>query len=116
MVGFLVGVITGFAAGMAAAVLAAGKSSGELRAEFERFRAEIQARDTDALGRHLEVRFKELQGGLEARLSAISDAAGSTARDATAEAREKLDAASSAAADATADVAAKAEQLTDDKG
>jgi gas vesicle protein len=116
VVRFLIGVIAGFAAGMAVAMLTGGRSGDELRAEFERFREEIQNRDMDALGGHLDVRFKELQGGLEERLAAISDAAASVARDATARAQEKVDAASSAAADATADVAATSEQLADDKG
>ena len=116
MVRFLIGVIAGFAAGMAVAMLTGSKSSDELRAEFDRFREEIKERDTDALARHLEARFKELQGGLEQRLSAFGDAAGSTPRDTTARAQEQLDAASSAAADATADVVAKVEQLAGDKG
>jgi gas vesicle protein len=97
---FLIGVITGFAAGMAAATLTGGKSSDEIRAEFDRFRDEIQKRDMDALGGHLEERFKELQSGLDERLTAISEAAGSVARDASAKAQEKADAASSKAADA----------------
>lgn len=102
---FIIGVVTGFAAGMAAATLTGGKSSDELRSEFERFRSEIQQRDMDALGSHLEERFRELQGGLEERLSAISEAASGAARDASAKAQEKAEAASSKAADAADDAA-----------
>jgi gas vesicle protein len=90
---FLIGVITGFAVGLAVATLTGGKSSDELRAEFERFRGEIQKRDMDALGSHLEERFKELQGGLDERLSAIGEAANSMARDAAAKAQETVEAA-----------------------
>lgn len=108
---FLIGVIAGFAAGMAAATLTGGKSSDELRAEFERFRNEIQKRDVDALGSHLEERFKELQAGLDERLSAISEAAASMARDTSAKAEGKAGAAKAKAADAAeaAEGAAKAD-------
>ena len=47
----------------------------ELREELERFRAEVQKRDMDAVGSHLEERFKDLQAGLEQRLSQAGDAA-----------------------------------------
>ncbi len=100
---FLIGVIAGFAAGMAAATLTGGKSSDEIRAEFDRFRDEIRKRDMDALGSHLEERFKELQSGLDERLTAISEAAGSVARDAAANAQEKAEASSSKAADKVKD-------------
>jgi gas vesicle protein len=100
---FLIGVIAGFAAGMAAATLTGGKSSDELRAEFDRFRDEIQKRDMDALGSHLEERLKELQSGLDERLSAISEVVGSSARDASAKAQEKADTASSRAEDKVKD-------------
>jgi len=102
---FLIGVIAGFAAGVAAATLTGGKSSDEIRAELDRFRDEIQTRDMNALGSHLEERFKELQGGLEERLVAISEAAGSVARDASAKAQEEVDTARSEAADAVGDAA-----------
>jgi gas vesicle protein len=74
MIRFLFGAVAGFAAGMAAATLTAGKTGDELRAEFDRFRAEVQKGDMEALGSHLEERFKELQSGLEQRLAAIADA------------------------------------------
>jgi gas vesicle protein len=108
---FLIGVIAGFAAGMAAATLTGGKSSDEIRAEFDRFRDEIQKRDMDALGNHLEERFKELQGGLDERLSAISEAVGSAARDASAKAQDKADAASSKAGAASSKAAAAADAV-----
>ena len=81
MIRFMIGIAAGFAAGMAAATLTAGKTGDELRAEFERFRSEVQKGDMDALGSHLEERFKELQAGLEQRISALADAG----RDAGAE-------------------------------
>jgi gas vesicle protein len=108
---FLIGVITGFAAGMAVAMLTAGRSSEDLRAEFDRFRREIEQRDMDALGGHLDERFKQLQGGLEERLTAISQAVSSMARDAKAQAQETVDAAGSTVADATEDAAAEVEEM-----
>jgi len=112
---FLIGVITGFAAGMAAATLTAGKSSDELRAEFDRFRSEIQKRDMDALGSHLEERLKELQSGLDERLAAITDAAGSLARDAASSAQEKTKAAGSKSDDVAGDAADSVEDLVESR-
>ena len=109
---FLLGVIAGFAAGLAVARFTGGRSSAQLRAEFERFRAEVQKGDVEALSSHLEERFKELQGGLDARLSAFSDAAGRVAQDASRTAQDKADAAGSTAAKARADVAIAVEDLT----
>jgi hypothetical protein len=44
-------------------------------------RSEVQQRDFDALGKHLEDRFRELQSGLEERLSQARDAAARVADD-----------------------------------
>jgi gas vesicle protein len=84
---------------MAAATLTAGKSGDELRMEFERFRREVQKGDMDALGSHLEERFKELQAGLEQRISAISDAA----KDVQAQASEAADSVAEGVSEAVAE-------------
>lgn len=96
MIRFMIGVVAGFAVGTAAATLTAGKSADELRAEFERFRSEVQKGDMDALGSHLEERFKELQAGLEQRITAITAAA----KDVTADASEAVESAADEAGQA----------------
>ena len=100
MVRFMIGIIAGFAAGAAAATFTAGKSSDELRAEFDRFRVELQKGDMEALGSHLEERFKELQAGLEQRISAVGEAAKSAAGDASEAVESTADAAAEAVEDA----------------
>jgi gas vesicle protein len=82
--GLLVGLVTG----AAAAVLYTVQTGRDLRQEFELMRSEVQQRDFDALGRHLEDRFKELQSGFEERISQVRDAASSAADDAAEAATE----------------------------
>jgi gas vesicle protein len=81
MMRFILGAIAGFAAGAAAVALTAGKSGDELRVEFERIRTDIQQRDFDALGSHLEGRFKDLQASLEQRLSQTGASVSEVAED-----------------------------------
>jgi gas vesicle protein len=87
--GFVIGLLVGLVTGAAAAVLYTVQTGRDLRQEFEIMRSEVQERDFDALGKHLEDRFRELQTGLEERLSQARDA---TSR-ATDEAADAVDAA-----------------------
>jgi gas vesicle protein len=94
---FILGAITGFAAGTAVAMLSSGKMGDDLRLEFERIRSDIQQRDFEALGSHLESRFKDLQASLDARLSQTGASVGDVAEETTEDVK-------SAAEDATAAV------------
>jgi gas vesicle protein len=94
---FIVGVLGGLVAGAAGAVWYSQQTGRDLRAEFEQVRAEIKARDFDALGAHLEDRFKELQASLDK----LSSEAGQEARKAG---KDGADSAKSAAKDAADEV------------
>jgi gas vesicle protein len=96
---FIIGAVAGFAAGVAAATLTAGKSAEDLRAEIERFRLEVQKGDMDALGSHIEERFKDLQAGLEQRISQLGSSAQEVADDATGKAKKAADEAADKADD-----------------
>jgi gas vesicle protein len=89
--GFIIGVLSGLLVGAAGAVLYTVQTGRDLRQEFDQVRSEIQQRDFDALGKHLEERFKELQTGLEERLGQARETATQAAEsvgDAAAEATE----------------------------
>ena len=73
--GFIIGVLSGLLVGAAGAVLYTVQTGRDLRQEFEQARAEIQQRDFDALGKHLEDRFRELQASLEERFAQTAEAA-----------------------------------------
>ena len=75
--------------GAAGAVLYSVQTGRDLRKEFEQVRAEVQRRDLDALGKHLEERFKELQVGLEERVAQARE----TSTKAVDEAAEKAESA-----------------------
>jgi gas vesicle protein len=88
---FIVGLLSGLLVGAAGAVLYTVQTGRDLRQEFDQVRTEIQQRDFDALGKHLEERFKELQTGLEERLAQARESAtqaAESAGDAAAEAAE----------------------------
>ena len=85
--GFFMGLLVGLVTGAAGAVLYTVQTGRDLRQEFELMRTEVQQRDFDALGKHLEDRFRELQSGLEERITQARDTA-SKAADDTAEAVE----------------------------
>ena len=72
---FVLGLMTGVAVGVAAATVTAGQQGQVLRGEFDRIRTDIQQRDFEALGAHLEERFKELQANLEDRFAQTEGAA-----------------------------------------
>ena len=78
MLRFILGSVLGFMAGAAAAVIYSARSGHDLREEFERLRSEIQQRDFEALGSHLEERFKELQAMLEEDLKQAEEASAET--------------------------------------
>jgi gas vesicle protein len=85
---FIVGLLGGLVAGAAGAVWYSQQTGRDLREEFEQVRAEIKARDFDALGAHLEDRFKELQASLEKLAADTGQQAKSTAKEAAEEAEK----------------------------
>lgn len=85
---FVLGLVSGVAIGVAAASMSQGQSGQDLRAEFDRVRADLQDGNFDALGAHLEERFKELQANLEQRFAEVQEAAADVA-DEAAEAAEE---------------------------
>ena len=99
---FVIGLISGIAIGAAAAGLSQGQSGQDLRAEFDRIRNDLQDGNFDALGTHLEERFKELQANLEARFAEVQEAAAEMAEEAEEAAEE--------AAEATEEVVEEAEE------
>lgn len=80
--GFFMGLLVGLVTGAAGAVLYTVQTGRDLRQEFEQMRSEVQQRDFDALGKHLEDRFRELQTGLEERVGQARDAAAKATDDA----------------------------------
>ena len=88
---FIVGLLSGLLVGAAGAVLYTVQTGRDLRQEFEQVRSEIQQRDFDALGKHLEERFKELQTGLEERLAQARESATQAAESAGDAAAEATD-------------------------
>ncbi len=99
---FILGLVSGVAVGVAAATISAGQSGQDLRSEFERIRADIEKRDFEALGAHLEERFKDLQASLEERFAQVDEAAAEAAEaaedatEAVEEAAEESDEATTA--------------------
>ena len=99
---FIIGLVTGVAIGAAAASMSQGQSGQDLRAEFDRFRNDLQQGDFDAFSARLESRLKELQTSLEARFTefqaAVEDAeeAAEDAEEAAEEAAEDAEEAANA--------------------
>ena len=100
MLRFIIGLVTGVAIGVAAAQASQGQSGQDLRAEFERIRGDLQQGDFDALGAHLEERFKELQANLETRFAEAEELAEEAADEALAEVEEELEDAAAEAEEA----------------
>ena len=98
---FVLGLVTGVAVGVAAANINASGSGPDIRAEFERIRADIERRDFDALGAHLEERFKDLQSNLEERFAQVQHAAEEAAAETAADLEKAADEAEAAAEEAT---------------
>ena len=107
---FVLGLVSGIAIGAAAASLSQGQSGLDLRAEFDRIRSDLQQGDFDALGAHLEERFKELQANLEARFAEVQEAAAEMAEEAV-EAEEE---AAAELEEAAEEVAEEAEELAEE--
>jgi gas vesicle protein len=97
---FIIGLVTGVAIGAAAASMSQGQSGQDLRAEFDRFRNDLQQGDFDAFSARLESRLKELQSSLEARFTEFQAAVEEAAEEAEDAAEEAEDAAEEAAEDA----------------
>ncbi len=70
---FVLGLVSGVAIGVAAAGMSQSQSGQDLRAEFDRIRNDLQQGNFDALGAHLEERFKELQASLEERFAEVEE-------------------------------------------
>ncbi len=87
---FILGLVSGAAIGVAAATISAGDSGRDIRAEFEHIRADIEKRDFEALGTHLEERFKELQASLEERFSEVQKSADGIVEEAEAAADDAI--------------------------
>jgi len=96
---FIFGLVAGVAIGAAATAVSQGQSGQDLRVEFERIRSDIEKRDFDALGAHLEERFKELQSSLEEKFAEAEEAA-EDAEGAAEDAEEAADAAEEAGEEA----------------
>ena len=79
---FILGLITGVAVGAMAATISQSQSGQDIRAEFERIRADLDKRDFDAVGAHLEERFAQLQKNLEERFAEAGESAKEAAEDA----------------------------------
>ena len=97
---FVIGLISGIAIGAAAASLSQGQSGQDLRAEFDRIRNDLQDGNFDALGAHLEERFKELQANLEARFAEVQEAAAELADEAEEVAKDAVETAEEVAEEA----------------
>jgi gas vesicle protein len=79
---FFIGLITGVAVGIAAATISQGQAGQGIRAEFDLIRRDLEKRDFDAIGTHLEERFNQLQASLEERFAEAQEAAEEAAADA----------------------------------
>jgi gas vesicle protein len=100
---FVLGLVSGVAIGVAAANMSQSQGGQDLRAEFDRIRGDLQEGNFDALGAHLEERFKELQASLEERFAEVegrAEAAADEAAEAVDEAEEAVDEAKEEATEA----------------
>jgi gas vesicle protein len=84
---FIVGLLGGLLAGAAGAVWYSQQTGRDLREEFQQVRSEIKARDFDALGAHLEDRFKELQASVEKLVAEAGSQASAAGKDAASSAK-----------------------------
>ena len=100
MIRFILGLVSGVAIGVAATSMSQSQGGQDLRAEFDRMRNDLQAGNFDAIGTHLEERFKELQTSLEERFTEVENAAADVADDAD-DVDDVVDAAEEAVEEAT---------------
>lgn len=103
---FILGLVTGVAIGAAVVTATSGQSGKDIRRDIERIRRDIEKRDFDAAGAHIEKRFNDLQSSLEAKFAQAGDSAKDVAEDAKAAAEDAAETVSDAADDA-ADKATK---------
>ena len=99
---FVTGLLTGIALGAAGAVYYSVKSGKDLRATYEEVRADLDARNYDAIGARIERGFADIQADLEERLNQVRAGAnsaleegGETIEDVTAKVEDKVDEATS---------------------
>ena len=97
---FVLGLMSGVAIGVAAANMSQSQSGQDLRAEFDRIRNDLQQGNFDAVGAHLEERFKELQASLEERFAEVEEQVAEAADAADAAADEAEEAVEEAAEEA----------------
>lgn len=79
---FILGLLAGLVLGAMGAVLYSVRSGRDLRDSFEQVRADLQARDIEALGSRLESQIHELQAQLDERIGQARERATATADDA----------------------------------
>ena len=113
---FLVGLFTGLILGAAGAVAYSVKSGRDLRESFEEVRADLNRRDTDALGARLEARVTEIQTRLEERIAQVREhGAGVPVDTGEAAAETAVEAVSDAAETAETAVEAAVETAVEDQ-
>ena len=112
MIRFVLGLVSGIAIGAAAANLSQSQSGQDIRAEFDRIRNDLQERNFDAVGTHLEERFKELQANLEERFAEVQEAAAGAAEEAADDAAEEAADQSEAVVEAAEQAEEAAEEAT----
>ena len=107
---FVTGLLTGIALGAAGAVYYSVRSGKDLRATYEDVRAEIDARNYEALGARIERGFAEIQAELEERLNQVRaganaalDEGADTIEDVTTEIEARADEATSGGLQVEAD-------------
>ena len=91
---FVLGLVSGVAIGVTAASMSQSQGGQDLRAEFDRIRGDLQQGNFDAVGVHLEERFKELQASLEERFAEVegqAEEAAEAASDAADESEEAVE-------------------------
>jgi gas vesicle protein len=88
---FIVGLLGGLVAGAAGAVWYSQQTGRDLREEFQQVRSEIKARDFEALGAHLEDRFKELQASVEKLVAESGEQASKAGKNAASSAKEEAE-------------------------
>ncbi|HET7830083.1 MAG TPA: hypothetical protein VFL03_11020 [Candidatus Limnocylindrales bacterium] len=88
---FVTGLLTGIALGAAGAVYYSVKSGKDLRATYDEVRAEIDARNYEALGARIERGFADLQTEIEERMNQVRAGASAALDEAEAAAEDVSD-------------------------
>jgi gas vesicle protein len=112
---FITGLVTGIALGAAGAVYYSVKSGRDLRGTYEDVRAEIDARNYEALGQRIERGFADIQAEIEERLTQVRAGATAGLEDAEEALDDAADQAGAALDEADADdLGADTEPLRED--